>query len=75
MMQLHELTDELKITVLQRYAVKRGFNLSEGVGQFLIKRCARNMHDLHHILNQLDEASLAAQRKITIPFVKGILKI
>jgi DnaA family protein len=33
------------------------------------------MHDLHHILDDLDKASLAAQRRITVPFVKAILDI
>ncbi|KTD07498.1 DnaA regulatory inactivator Hda [Legionella jamestowniensis] len=74
-MQLHELSDELKIRTLQLHAQQRGFELPVGVGQFLLNRCGRNMHDLHITLNQLDEASLAAQRKITIPFVKSILNL
>lgn len=74
-LQLHELNDQDKINTLQLHAHKRGFMLPSSVGQFLLNRCARNMHDLHHLLNQLDEASLIAQRKITIPFVKNILGI
>ena len=73
--QLNELNDDNKIKTLQRHAQKRGFELPTSVVQFLINRCARNMHDLHQLLNCLDETSLAAQRKITIPFVKQILKI
>nr|WP_244915204.1 DnaA regulatory inactivator Hda [Legionella feeleii] len=73
--QLNELEDDLKIKTLQQHASKRGFKLPISVGQFLLNRCARNMHDLHAILDQLDEASLIAQRKITIPFVKSILSI
>ncbi len=73
--QLNELTDEDKIRTLQQYATKRGFELPASVGQFLINRCARNMHDLHQLLDQLDKASLAAQRKITVPFVKVILDL
>lgn len=73
--QLNELRDEDKIHTLQLHARKRGFELSRSVGQFLLTRCARNMHDLHTLLNRLDEASLVAQRKITIPFVKRILGI
>lgn len=73
--QLNELTDEDKIRTLQQYATKRGFELPAPVGQFLINRCARNMHDLHQLLDQLDKASLAAQRKITVPFVKVILDL
>lgn len=73
--QLNELDDELKIKTLQQYASKRGFELPTSVGQFLINRCARNMHDLQNILDSLDKASLAAQRKITVPFVKATLGI
>ncbi|MCW8398917.1 DnaA regulatory inactivator Hda [Legionella sp. PATHC038] len=73
--QLMELNDEDKINTLKLHALKRGFDLPNSVGQFLLNRCSRNMHDLQNLLNRLDDASLAAQRKITIPFVKDILNI
>ena len=73
--QLMELSDDEKIETLKNHALKRGFHLPTSVGQFLLNRCSRNMHDLHHLLNRLDHASLAAQRKITIPFVKSILNL
>lgn len=73
--QINELDDEEKINTLILHALKRGFDLSRRVIQFLLNRCSRNMHDLQHIINQLDNASLAAQRKITIPFVKQILNL
>jgi DnaA family protein len=71
--QLHELSDEEKINTLKLLALQRGFDLPHSVGQFLINRCSRNMHDLHELLDLLDKASLQAHRKITIPFVKDIL--
>lgn len=74
-MQVNELEDEDKITTLQHHAQKRGFDFPTSVGQFLLNRCSRNMHDLNQLLNHLDRASLAAQRKITIPFVKTTLQI
>jgi len=73
--QLNELNDHNKISTLKLHANKRGFELPNSVGRFLLNRCARNMHDLHTLLNRLDDASLMAQRKITIPFVKHILGI
>ncbi len=73
--QLNELSDEDKINTLRLHAGKRGFELPASVGQFLLNRCARNMHDLHALLDRLDNASLSAQRKITIPFVKEVLAI
>jgi DnaA family protein len=74
-MQINDLSDEDKIKTLTRNALKRGFELPESVGQYLLSRCSRNMHDLHSLLNRLDDASLAAQRKITIPFVKSTLEL
>jgi DnaA family protein len=73
--QLNELSDQEKVNTLKDRALKRGFDLPESVGQFLMSRCSRNMHDLHQLLNYLDEASLQAHRKITIPFVKEVLHI
>ena len=72
-MQVHELKDADKIKTLRAQAHKRGFELPVPVAQFLVNRSARNMHDLHTLLDRLDRASLAAQRKITIPFVKTTL--
>lgn len=73
--QINELSDDDKMITLQTRAQKRGFELPTSVAQFLINRAARNMHDLHELLNRLDEVSLAAQRKITIPFVKQALNL
>ncbi|KGP64330.1 DNA replication initiation factor [Legionella norrlandica] len=73
--QLNELNDDEKISTLKMRAAKRGFEIPESVGQFLLNRCSRNMHDLYQLLNRLDDASLEAHRKITIPFVKDILNI
>ncbi len=70
---IQELSDEEKSEALILHAKKRGFKLPVSVCQFLINRCARNMHELQEILNRLDEASLIEMRKITIPFVKNIL--
>jgi DnaA family protein len=74
-MQINELSDDLKIIALQRHAKNRGIELPENVAVFLINRCARSMHGLYHILDKLDEASLIAHRKITIPFAKRILEL
>ncbi len=72
---LNELNDEEKINTLRSVALHRGFELPHNVGQFLINRYSRNMHDLLQLLDTLDNASLQAQRKITIPFVKNILHV
>lgn len=73
--ELQPLSDGLKIETLQAYATRRGFDIPTPVASFLLDRCDRNMHTLYDLLNTLDSASLAAQRKITVPFVKQILKL
>ncbi len=72
-LQVHELDDDSKIHNLCLQAQKRGLELPLSVAQFLVTRCARNMHDLHTLLTRLDEASWVLQRKLTIPFVKATL--
>ncbi|MGL5222796.1 MAG: HdaA/DnaA family protein, partial [Plesiomonas shigelloides] len=39
------------------------------------KRLSRDMRTLFDTLDKLDHASIAAQRKLTIPFVKEILSL
>ncbi|MCX7116104.1 MAG: DnaA regulatory inactivator Hda [Gammaproteobacteria bacterium] len=69
------LNDQQKVETLQFYAKKRGFHLPARVAEFLIQRFDRNMHNLIQLLKTLDHASLAAQRKITLPFVKQALNL
>ena len=70
---LQELGDDEKIKALQLRADARGFELPEEVGQFLIRRSARDMVSLFALLDKLDEASLAQHRKLTIPFVRSLI--
>ncbi len=72
-LQVHELDDDSKVHNLTLQAQKRGLDLSLSVAQFLVTRCARNMHELHALLSKLDEASWVLQRKLTIPFIKETL--
>lgn len=71
--QLAPLTDEEKIIALKQRALRRGFELPNDTAQFLLKRQQRDMHTLCSTLDALDTASLAAQRKLTLPFVKSLL--
>uniref|UniRef100_UPI002B1D6593 HdaA/DnaA family protein n=1 Tax=Pseudomonas marginalis TaxID=298 RepID=UPI002B1D6593 len=73
--KLHPLSDEEKIQALQLRARMRGFELTEDVCRFVLKRLDRKMGTLFDILNELDHESIVAQRKLTIPFVKDILKL
>ena len=70
---LQELNDANKIAALQLRANTRGFELTEEVGLFLIRRSSRDMVSLFALLDKLDEESLAQHRKLTIPFVRGLI--
>ncbi len=74
-LQLHDLNDNDKIAALQIHARQHGLDLSVDVGHFLLKRYSRALPALLSLLEQLDLASLAAQRRLTIPFVKEVLKL
>ncbi|HWV09432.1 MAG TPA: DnaA regulatory inactivator Hda, partial [Pseudomonas sp.] len=71
--QLHELSDEDKLRALQLRASRRGLHMSDEVGRFILTRGERSMSALFELLERLDQASLQAQRKLTIPFLKETL--
>lgn len=71
--QLHELSDDDKLRALQLRASRRGLRLPDDVGRFILARSVRSMTVLFDTLEQLDHASLQAQRKLTIPFLKEAL--
>jgi DnaA family protein len=73
-LQVQALSDDEKLQALQFRARARGLELSDEVGHFILHRAPREMHELFASLNQLDQASLAEQRRLTIPFVKQVLK-
>ena len=65
--------DELKMEILMKKATERSFELSNDVVEFLISRKKRDLKSLIEILDQIDHSSLAAKRKITIPFIKELI--
>jgi len=71
--QLQSLDDAGKLAALQLRARARGMELGAEVGAYLLRRCPRDMHALFELLERLDQASLAAQRRLTIPFVREII--
>ena len=70
---LEPLSDADKINVLQQRALRKGFELTAEVAEYLAKRVQRDLPNLIQLLNYFDKESLAAQKKITIPFVRSLL--
>jgi DnaA family protein len=72
--QLRELDDGGRIAALQLRAAQRGLQLPHETAEYLLKRMPRDLHSLFEVLDQLDEASLVAQRRLTIPFIRDALE-
>lgn len=68
--QLQALNDQDKVKAMQLRARQRGFQLPDEVANYLLNHYPRDLHNLFTILDKLDVASLQAQRRLTIPFVK-----
>ncbi|GAB6040415.1 DnaA regulatory inactivator Hda [Endothiovibrio diazotrophicus] len=71
---LHEPDEAGKLVALRLHALNRGIHLPDEVGRYLIRHCRRDLHSLAAILERLDEASLVAKRRLTVPFVRQVLK-
>jgi DnaA-homolog protein len=72
--QLQPLDDGGKAAALMQRAVNRGMQMPKDVAAYLLQRAPRDMHALFDLLERLDEGSLAAQRRLTIPFVRQMLQ-
>ncbi|WP_068545493.1 DnaA regulatory inactivator Hda [Thalassotalea crassostreae] len=71
--QIKPLADEDKIKAIQVRSKLRGIELNDETAKFLLNRLSRDMNSLIKGLDTLDKASITAQRKITIPFIKDVL--
>jgi len=71
--QLQPLDDAAKCAVLQERARRRGFDLPEEVGAYLLRTCSRDLSTLMTQLQRLEQASLSDQRRLTLPFARRVL--
>lgn len=70
---LQPLGDSERLQALQLRARIRGMQLPDEVARYILHRGPRKLDELFEELAVLDRASLSAQRKLTIPFVKQAL--
>lgn len=70
---LHPLDDEGRRAVLRDRARRRGLVLEEAAIDWLLTRTGRDMGHLLALLERIDRASLAAQRRVTVPFLRGLI--
>ncbi len=71
--QVIGLTDTQKQDALIQRANQKGLVLEEPVAQYLLTHFPRDLQRQFTLLDQLDHASLAMKRRLTIPFIKAFL--
>lgn len=70
---LAPLDDTGRREVLRQRAQRRGLVLDEAALDWLLKRVDRDLAGLTSLLDRLDRASLAAKRRLTVPFLRQVL--
>ena len=70
---LEPLDEAGRRAVLRERAGRRGMELDDAVLDYLFRRVGRDLGSLTALLDRIDRASLAAQRRITVPFLRGVL--
>jgi DnaA family protein len=72
--QVRDLDEAGRSQALRLRAAQRGLQLPPETLDYLLKRLPRDLRSLFDILDELDEASLVAQRRLTIPFIRDELE-
>ena len=70
---LKPLDEQTLFAAVTYRARARGLDLPEDTTRFLLRRFPRDLASLCELLDRLDQAALAARRRLTIPFVKAVL--
>jgi DnaA family protein len=73
-LRLLPLDEKDTLAAIDLYARQLGLELSPQVSRFLLARCRRDFNSLRQLLEYLDRATLAAKRRLTIPFIKALLE-
>lgn len=71
---IQALDEDGRLRALTLRARRRGLDLPEETARFLANRSRRDMASLQRLLDRLDDAALIAKRRLTIPFVKEVMK-
>lgn len=71
--QLRPLDDAQRLRALDLRARRRGMALNSDVLRYLVRHYGGDSHTLFQALEQLDQASLIAKRRLTIPFIRSVL--
>lgn len=71
--QVQKLNDDERVAALQLRSRHRGLELPDESARYLLSRSRRDMASLYELLDRLDVEALRAKRRLTLPFVRGVL--
>lgn len=74
LLPLRPLDEAQQREALRLRAQARGLDLPEETALYLQRRFPRDLPTLYQLLDTLDEAALAAQRRVTVPFIRSVLE-
>jgi DnaA family protein len=72
--RLQPLAERDQGLALRRRAAHRGLELPDETLSYLTRRAPRDFAALCRLLDELDTEALAAQRRLTVPFVRQVLE-
>lgn len=72
-LMLEPLDDAGRADVLRLRAQRRGLQLEDAAIDWLLRRVDRDLASLTELFDRLDRESLAAQRRLTVPFLRRVL--
>ncbi|GHB99232.1 DnaA regulatory inactivator Hda [Thermomonas carbonis] len=67
------LDDDARAELLRQRAAARGLDFDDAALDWMLRRCSRDLGTLTALFERLDRASLAAQRRLTVPFLRQVL--
>ncbi len=74
-LKLQPLNDDDKVGLLTHKGRQLGFEINPQTARFLLTHYDRRLSSLWLALDRLELASLAAKRKLTVPFLKKVLSL
>ena len=72
--QLQTLCDRDKQALIVRQARQRGLELPSEAAAYILSHYKRDTGQLVNLIDELDQAALAAKRRLTLPFIRDYLQ-
>lgn len=72
---IHEPDETLFKGLLHQLLANRGLNCPDDILEYTFRRFDRSYQAIHTLVDQIDEATLSQQRRLTLPLLREILSL